>query len=75
MDTAILKERAFLKLSAKCGLDKWEVAGSVLLELFNVLMQVLSPADSSFAAFSQISNCPAGGTDLSPGSSRAGSGP
>jgi hypothetical protein len=48
MDTEILKERVFLKLSAKCGLDRWDDASSVLLELFRVLVGVLtaSPAIS-----------------------------
>lgn len=39
--TVILKERSFLKLSAKCGLDRWDDADSVLLELFRVLVEVL----------------------------------
>jgi hypothetical protein len=39
--TAMLKERSFLKLSAKCGLDRWDDADSVLLELFRVLVEVL----------------------------------
>ena len=43
MDTAILQELVFLKLSAKCGLDRWDDASSVLLELFRVLVTVLAP--------------------------------
>jgi hypothetical protein len=46
MDAGILKERAFLKLSAKCGLDKWDDAGSVLLELYGVLAEVIAQATS-----------------------------
>ncbi len=42
MDTETLKERVFLKLSAKCGLDRWDEASSVLLELFRVLVGVLT---------------------------------
>lgn len=59
-DTILMQGPAFLKLSAKCGLDRWDDAGVVLLELFSVLMEVVSS--------------PTGGRGLSPGSSRAGSG-
>jgi len=45
MDTTIGQGRLFLKLSAKCGLDKWDEAGSVLLELFRVLVEVLTARD------------------------------
>ena len=38
---ALLTERPFLKLSAKCGLDRWNEAGSILQELFRVLVAVL----------------------------------
>ena len=41
MDTTILDERTFLKLSAKCGLDRWEEADSVLLELYGILISLL----------------------------------
>jgi hypothetical protein len=39
--TVILKERKVLKLSAKCGLERWDDADSVLLELNRVLAEVL----------------------------------
>ncbi|MES1160358.1 MAG: hypothetical protein ABUM51_06365 [Bacteroidota bacterium] len=42
MDTTILEERTFLKLSAKCGLDRWDEADSVLLELYRILMGVIN---------------------------------
>jgi hypothetical protein len=42
MDTAILEERTFLKLSAKCGLDRWDEADSVLLELYRILIGVIN---------------------------------
>ncbi len=45
MDTVIGEERLFLKLSAKCGLDRWDDASSVLLELFRVLVEVLTGRD------------------------------
>ena len=45
MDTVMEEERLFLKLSAKCGLDRWDDASSVLLELFRVLVEVLTGRD------------------------------
>lgn len=41
MDITDLETRIFLKLSAKCTLDRWDEAGSVLLGLYNVLIRVL----------------------------------
>lgn len=41
MDTTSLEQRTFLKLSAKCGLDRWDEADSVLLELYRILMGVI----------------------------------
>jgi len=45
MHTVIGKERLFLKLSARCELDRWDDASSVLLELFRVLVEVLTTRD------------------------------
>lgn len=42
MDTTTLDERTFLKLSAKCELDRWEEADSVLLELYRILVGILA---------------------------------
>jgi hypothetical protein len=36
---------SFIKLSAACGLDRWEEAHEVLLGLFRVLVDVLQPPD------------------------------
>jgi len=36
-----LTAQPFLKLSARCGLDRWEEAPAVLGELFRVLVGVL----------------------------------
>lgn len=36
-------ERSFLKLSARCGLDQWEKAPTVLTEHFRLLVGVLVP--------------------------------
>jgi hypothetical protein len=47
MDMEVLEERAFLKLSAKCGLDRWDELGSVLPELFGVLAGILAAGSSS----------------------------
>ena len=40
----VLKGQPFLKLSARCGLDRWEEAPAVLGELFRVLVSVLATA-------------------------------
>jgi len=41
-DMAILKESKVLKLSAKCGLERWDDADSVLLELNRVLAEIIA---------------------------------
>jgi len=40
----VLRGQPFLKLSARCGLDRWEEAPVVLGELFRVLVSVLATA-------------------------------
>jgi hypothetical protein len=40
----VLRGQPFLKLSARCGLDRWEEAPAVLGELFRVLVSVLATA-------------------------------
>jgi hypothetical protein len=37
-----MAEHPFIKLSAKCGLDKWNEAPEILMDLFRVLLHALS---------------------------------
>ena len=57
-----LGAQPFLKISARCGLDRWEEAPMVLAELFRLSVNVVGV------------NSPADGRGPLPGSSRAGSG-
>jgi hypothetical protein len=41
----IFPEKGFLKLSAKCGLDRGEATGPILLQLYDTVMEVISPRD------------------------------
>ena len=42
IEKALDKGRAFLKLSATCGLDRWDEAPEVLTDLFRVLVAVIN---------------------------------
>ncbi len=43
MDNGWETQLAFLKLSASCGLDKWEEAPEILLRWFGILVTTISP--------------------------------